>query len=53
MVSAPDLVEALAEADCVIIATDHSEYDWQAVHRQARLVVDTRATLQQMQEVTA
>ncbi len=53
MVSARDLDAALAEADCVVIVTDHSEYDWPAVHRQACLVVDTRATLRQMQGVTA
>jgi UDP-N-acetyl-D-glucosamine dehydrogenase len=45
MTSAPDLDAALSEADCVIIATDHSSYDWPAVHERAQLVVDTRATL--------
>ena len=53
MVSAPDLDAALAEADCVVIAADHSDYDWAAVHEQARLVVETRATLRQMQSITA
>ena len=53
MVSAPDLDAALAEADCVVIAADHTAYDWASVHRQARLVVDTRATLRQRQSVTA
>ena len=53
MTSAPDLDAALAQADCVVIAADHSDYDWPAVHGQARLVVDTRATLKQMQGVTA
>ena len=45
MVSAKDLDEAIEGADCVLIATDHSGYDWDAIHRKARLVVDTRATL--------
>ncbi len=53
MASVPDLDAALAEADCVIVAADHSDYDWPAVHQRARLVVDTRATLRQMQRVTA
>jgi UDP-N-acetyl-D-glucosamine dehydrogenase len=32
----------LEEADCVVIVTDHSNYDWQHVLDHARLVVDTR-----------
>ena len=38
---------------CVVIAADHSDYDWPAIHQQARLLVDTRATHLQMQSVTA
>jgi UDP-N-acetyl-D-glucosamine dehydrogenase len=34
--------ERLEEADCVLIATDHSEYDYGFVGRHARLIVDTR-----------
>jgi len=34
--------ETLAAYDCVIIATDHSCYDYQAIVDAARLVVDTR-----------
>ena len=34
--------EFLAEQDCVLIATDHSAYDWEFIVRHARLVVDTR-----------
>ena len=37
-----DLDAALTSADCVVVATDHSAYDWAAIGRQARLVVDTR-----------
>ncbi|HET8627694.1 MAG TPA: nucleotide sugar dehydrogenase [Thermomicrobiales bacterium] len=33
---------ALAEADCVVVATDHRAYDWARVARHARLIVDTR-----------
>lgn len=32
----------VAEFDCVLIATDHSTYDYESVVRQARLVVDSR-----------
>lgn len=41
----PNLDEALGAADCVIIVTDHSAYDWQRVARHARRVVDTRGVL--------
>jgi len=43
--SVSDLWAAIHEADCVLIATDHDGYDWQRIHREGRLVVDTRATL--------
>ena len=32
----------LRDADCVVIITDHSSYDWQHVLDNAKLVVDTR-----------
>ena len=41
-VSEPDLDAALAAADCVIIVTDHSAYDWVWIAGLARCVVDTR-----------
>lgn len=34
--------EALAQADCVVILTDHSDVDYERVVRAASLVVDTR-----------
>ncbi|MEI8305631.1 MAG: nucleotide sugar dehydrogenase [Chloroflexales bacterium] len=40
-----DLDAALERADCVVVATDHSAYDWAAIDRQARLVVDTRRAI--------
>ncbi len=40
--SEADLDRALAEADCVIITTDHSVYDWAHIARRAALIVDTR-----------
>jgi len=37
-----DLDAALVAADCVVVATDHSAYDWAEIARRARVVVDTR-----------
>jgi UDP-N-acetyl-D-glucosamine dehydrogenase len=37
-----DLAQALAAADCVVVVTDHSLYDWNQVRSAAGLVVDTR-----------
>jgi UDP-N-acetyl-D-glucosamine dehydrogenase len=34
--------EALAAADCVVILTDHEEFDYEAVVQTAPLIVDTR-----------
>ena len=36
--------ELLENADCVVIVTDHSSYDWQHVLDHSRLIVDTRHT---------
>ena len=35
-------LEKIAEFDCVVIATDHSEYDFPAIVAASQLVVDTR-----------
>ena len=40
--STPLTPESLAEQDCVLIATDHSAYDYDFIVRHAQLVVDTR-----------
>jgi len=37
--------DALSAADCVVIATDHSYYDWEWVQAHGRLIVDTRHAL--------
>ncbi len=34
--------ELLGSADCVVIATDHSCYDWKCIVEKAKLVFDTR-----------
>src|SRR5229473_3654215 len=35
-------LDNLAQFDCVLIVTDHSDYDYAAIVEQSRLVVDTR-----------
>ncbi len=45
LISEPDLERALQEADCVLITTDHSTYDWKQVANQSALLVDTRHVL--------
>ena len=44
LVSVEDFDNAMDTADCVVIATDHSDYDWEMIHKRASVVVDTRAT---------
>ena len=34
--------DTLAKADCVVIATDHSFYDWTRIVKESRLIVDSR-----------
>jgi UDP-N-acetyl-D-glucosamine dehydrogenase len=34
--------EVLSQADCVVITTDHSVYDWEAIVKNAKLIVDSR-----------
>ena len=40
MTSTP--LDQIREFDCVVIVTDHSQYDYSSIVRQAKLVVDTR-----------
>jgi UDP-N-acetyl-D-glucosamine dehydrogenase len=40
--SSPLTPEFLAAQDCVLIATDHSAYDYDQIVEHSRLVVDTR-----------
>jgi UDP-N-acetyl-D-glucosamine dehydrogenase len=51
MSSESDLNRALEQADCVIIVTDHSWYDWGDVAQRARLLVDTRHAIRQRPKV--
>jgi len=41
-VSEPDLDSALSTADCVVVVTDHSAYDWVQIADLTRCLVDTR-----------
>ena len=46
-----DLTPAnLARYDCVLIATDHTSYDYAAIVRDAKLVVDTRNATRRVQQ---
>jgi UDP-N-acetyl-D-glucosamine dehydrogenase len=45
MESVPDLMEAVREVDCVVIITNHSQYDYPAILQEAKMVVDTRNAL--------
>jgi len=42
--------ERLADADLVLIATDHSKIDYAALVREARLVLDTRGVTRHLQD---
>ena len=39
-------LDDLAQYDCVLIATDHSDYDYARIVREAQLVIDTRNATQ-------
>jgi UDP-N-acetyl-D-glucosamine dehydrogenase len=43
--SVPDLMAAVREADCVVIVTNHSSYDYKAILKEAKLIIDTRNAL--------
>jgi len=42
--------EKLASYDCILIATDHSSYDYEALVRDAKLVVDTRNATREVKQ---
>ena len=45
MVSVPDVMAAVRSADCVVIITNHAAYDYDAILKEAALIVDTRNAL--------
>ncbi|HCC79358.1 MAG: UDP-N-acetyl-D-glucosamine dehydrogenase [Chloroflexi bacterium GWB2_49_20] len=48
MESVPDLMAAVREADCVVIITNHKDYDYPAILEAANLVFDSRNALGKM-----
>ena len=50
MASQPLTSEYLAAQDCVLIATDHTAYDYDFIVRHSRLVIDTRNATQAVRE---
>jgi UDP-N-acetyl-D-glucosamine dehydrogenase len=45
MKSVPLDAESIKGYDCLLIATNHSAYDWQTVSDHAALIVDTRGAM--------
>ena len=43
--SIPDLMAGVQAADCVVIVTDHSGYDYDDILENAKLIMDTRNAL--------
>ncbi|MDX1564757.1 MAG: nucleotide sugar dehydrogenase [Phycisphaeraceae bacterium] len=44
---------AIGRYDCVLIATDHSAYDWSQIGQEARLIVDTRGVMRRVPHTKA
>lgn len=42
MVGVANLESALNSADCVVVTTDHDDYDWQQILSHASIIVDSR-----------
>jgi UDP-N-acetyl-D-glucosamine dehydrogenase len=51
--SVSDVMKAVKEADCVVIVTNHKVYDYQAIHEDAQLIVDTRNALGKLGRTSA
>ena len=49
LASEPLSSETLGRMDCVVIVTDHDNYDWEFVTKHARLIVDTRNALKDVE----
>jgi UDP-N-acetyl-D-glucosamine dehydrogenase len=43
--SVPNLMEAVASVDCVVIITNHSQYDYQQIYEKASCIMDARNAL--------
>jgi UDP-N-acetyl-D-glucosamine dehydrogenase len=45
MQSVPDVMEAVRNADCVVIITNHSQYNYSAILQEAKFIFDSRNAL--------
>jgi UDP-N-acetyl-D-glucosamine dehydrogenase len=45
MESVPDAMEAVRNADCVVIITNHTDYDYKAILKEAKFIFDSRNAL--------
>ena len=45
LTSVQDLMMEIDKSDCVVIITNHSQYDYQAIYEAARCIIDTRNAL--------
>ncbi len=43
--SVPDLIKAVESVDCVVIITNHSQYDYKTIYKKAKSVMDARNAL--------
>lgn len=48
----PDLLTAVAEADCVVLLQAHADFDFDAIARASKLLLDTRGVLAASANVT-
>ncbi len=53
LVCVDSLEEAMAEAECIVVATDHSVYEWGQVQAQAKVLVDARGVVEHNSNRTA
>ena len=44
-----ELEKSAADADCVVIVTDHSDFDYKGLLASAKLIVDTRNAMKGFQ----
>ena len=45
-------LDNLGQYDCVLIVTDHSDYDYQRIVKESKLVVDTRNATEGIESAT-
>lgn len=45
LTSVPDLLDEVKRVDCVVIITNHSQYDYEQIYKNAMSIVDTRNAL--------